>query len=170
MQGMNDGQKGLPRWMAWFASHKLGRWLSKNLYTPLDKLVYKLTKGRRGLSPARAVLLLETIGRKSGQRRQVPILYLRDDDRLWVVASNYGQERHPAWSLNLLANPHARVTIGNESRAVAARLGTQAEKEALWPRLLELYPAWSAYSEWTDRQFRLFCLQPTDELEAQTAP
>src|SRR5688500_15154939 len=108
-------EQRFPAWISWFASHRWGRWVSKNIYTPADKFLYKVTRGRRGLSPRKTVLLLETTVRKTGKMRQVPILYLRDGDRFWVMASNYGQPHHPAWSSNLLANPLARVTIGDYS-------------------------------------------------------
>lgn len=153
-------QKRFPRPLAWFASRRWGRNLSRAIYTPVDKLVYKITRGRRGLSPAGSVLVLTTIGRKTGRRRQVPVLYLTDGPNLWVVASNYGAEKHPAWSANLLANPDASVIVRGEERAVRARLASEEERRALWPRLLELYPAWKAYASWTDRSFRLFCLEP----------
>lgn len=155
-----DQQKGFPRPLARFAATKWGRKVSRSLYTPVDKLVYRLTRGRRGLSPTKSVLLLTTTGRKSGQPRQVPVLFLRDGSNLWVVASNYGQERHPAWSANLLANPEASVNVEGRERAVRARLASEDEKSALWPRLLKLYPAWEAYASGTDRSFRLFCLEP----------
>ena len=153
-------QKGFPRVATWLASRRWGRNLSAWIYTPADKLLYRLTRGRRGLSPPAAVLLLTTTGRKTGQPRRVPVLYLRDGSRLWVVASNYGQERHPAWSANLLADPEATVSIRGEEREVRARLATDDEKKALWPRLLKLYPAWKEYATWTDRSFRVFCLEP----------
>ena len=146
--------------MAWVASHKWGRTISRTLYTPLDKAVYRLTGGRRGLSPLQAVLYLTTTGRKSGRPRRVPVLFLKDDRCYWVVASNYGQERHPAWSANLLANPNATVQVGPEIVEVTARLATDPERQQLWPRLLRLYPAWRNYATWTDRDFRLFCLEP----------
>lgn len=161
---MNGGgeQKGFPRPLAWLASRPWGRNLARRIYTPVDKLVYRVTGGRRGLSPGQSVLLLTTTGRKTGQPRRVPVLYLRDGANLWVVASNYGQERHPAWSANLLAAPDATVTVRGEDRPVRARLASEDEKKALWPRLLKLYPAWEAYASWTDRSFRLFCLEPRD--------
>ncbi len=157
-----------PKWLAAIAGHKWGQWFARNVYTPLDKLVYRLTKGRRGLSPVRSVLLLTTTGRKSGQPRQVPILYLRDGDAFWVMASNYGQKHHPAWSANLLANPVAQVTIGKFSARVQARLATEAEKKERWADLLELYPAWSNYATWTDRRFRLFRLEPVGDDARET--
>jgi deazaflavin-dependent oxidoreductase (nitroreductase family) len=159
---VTERQKGFPKAASWLASKRWGRRLSAAIYTPLDKLVYRLTRGRRGLSPPRAVLLLQTTGRKTGLPRQVPILYLRDGSDLWVVASNYGEPRHPAWSSNLLVNPDATAIIGREVRRVRARQGTDEERRVLWPRLLELYPAWDAYATWTDRSFRLFCLEPRD--------
>lgn len=149
--------------MEWAAGHKWGRWLAKNVFTPLDKLLYRITKGKRGLSPTRAVCVLETTGRKTGKKRQVPVLFLRDGDRFWVMASNYGQERHPGWSANLLADPQARITIGSYSSFVTARLASDQEKKEKWPELLELYPSWKSYAEWTDRNFRLFCLEPSED-------
>lgn len=149
-----------PTWMMEFVSRKWGRNFARAFYTPLDKAVYRLTGGRRGLSPAKTVLYLTTTGRKTGKPRRVPVLFLRDGERYWVMASNYGTEHHPAWSANLLANADATVQLGSKTVEVRARLGSREEKEQLWPRLLELYPAWKQYSEWTERDFRLFCLEP----------
>lgn len=157
-----SGPQRFPRPLAWLASKRWGRALAVRVYTPLDKLVYRATRGRRGLSPPGSVLLLTTTGRKSGQPRQVPVLYLRDGQDLWVMGSSYGRPRHPAWSSNLLADPDAVVRIRGRERRVRARLASDEERRALWPRLLELYPAWEAYATWTDRSFRVFCLEPRD--------
>ena len=155
-----DVQNPFPRPLAWLASRKWGRALAVGIYTPLDKLAYRITGGRRGLSPPSSVLLLTTTGRKTGEPRQVPVLYLRDGERFWVVASGYGKPRHPAWSANLLAQPDAIVHVRGRRVEVTARLASDDEREALWPRLLELYPTWETYATWTDRSFRLFCLEP----------
>ena len=140
-------------------SVKVGSWVTKHFYVPLDKAILKRTGGRRGLSARNTVMNLTTTGAKSGQPRSVPILYLREGSTFWVMASNFGGERHPGWSYNLLANPEATVQIGDESHRVVARLGTDHDKERLWPQLLELYPAWKQYVKWTDREFRLFALE-----------
>lgn len=132
------------------------------IYTPLDKLVYRATRGRRGLSPPDSVLLLTTTGAKSGEPRQVPVLYLRDGGSFWVMGSSYGRPRHPAWSGNLLVNADAAVQIRGREQKVRARLASDEEKVELWPRLVQLYPAWESYATWTDRSFRLFCLEPRD--------
>lgn len=156
---VGGGEQRFPRAASRFASHPWGTWLSKNVYTPVDKLVYRLTGGRRGLSPPKTVLLLTTTGRKSGLPRSVPVLYLKDGPAVWVMASNYGSASHPAWSSNLLANPDATIRIGRTERPVRARLASPDEKKALWPRLVALYPAWEAYAGWADRDFRLFRLE-----------
>ena len=160
---MTGTRQRFPRAASWFASHRWGMWLSKTVYTPLDKLMYRLTRGRRGLSPPKTVLLLTTTGRKSGLPRRVPVLYLKDGGIVWVMASNFGQPRHPAWSANLLANPEATIRTGRVERRVTARLASDDEKKTLWPRLVELYPAWEAYKGWADRDFRLFCLEPAGD-------
>lgn len=158
---MSDGdvQNRFPRPLAWLAGRKWGRNLAVAIFTPLDKLVYRLTRGRRGLSPSQSVLLLTTTGRKTGEPRRVPVLYLRDGERFWVVASGYGKPRHPAWSSNLLANPDAVVHVRGRAVDVRARLASDEEGAALWPRLLKLYPTWETYATWTDRSFRIFCLE-----------
>ena len=149
-----------PRWMALLASQRWLRGVIIKVFAPIDRVVFRLSKGRRGLSPGRAVLVLTTTGRKTGQPRSNPVLYVDDPPRLWVMASNYGRENHPAWSGNLLADPRARVEVAGERREVIARLATAEERREMWPRLLELYPAWKNYETWTDREFRLFCLEP----------
>lgn len=138
---------------------KVGSWLTRHLYVPLDKAILKRTGGRRGISPRNTVLNLVTTGRKSGQPRSVPVLFLREGSTFWVMASNFGGERHPGWSYNLLADPDAHVQIGDEGHEVRARLAGDDEKQRLWPRLIELYPSWKQYRTWTDREFRLFALE-----------
>lgn len=152
----------MSRALTWITASKVGNWITKNIYTPLDKTLYKLSKGRRGLSSPKVILLLTTIGRKSGEPRSVPILYLRENSTFWVMASNYASKSHPAWSYNLLANPSATVQIRDERYQVTARLGSDADKQRLWPRLLQLYPSWKQYSTWSDRDFRLFALEARD--------
>ena len=127
----------------------------------IDTFVHKISGGRFTMSGLYTpVIILTTIGRKSGEPRQVPVLYLRDGASFWVMGSSYGRPRHPAWSANLLANPDALVQVRGRRVEVRARPASDDEKKALWPRLLELYPAWEAYATWTDRSFRLFCLEP----------
>jgi deazaflavin-dependent oxidoreductase (nitroreductase family) len=147
------------------------RWFSRFsavVIAPVDRFVYQRSGGRlstmhvgqRGRA-ALPTLLLTTTGRKTGQARTAAVAYLEDGERLVLVASNFGQERHPAWSANLLAEPRATVQIRTERRDVVARLAREDEQAALWPRLLEIYPGWTQYREWTDRPFRMFVLEPS---------
>lgn len=91
-----------------FAAIRSGSWCIRRL-APVDRRLLSRTNGRYTvLGPfGLRLLLLTTIGSKSGQRRQSPLMYLRDGDRLFLFGSNLGQSMHPAWSGNLLADPHA---------------------------------------------------------------
>ena len=94
--------------------------------------------------------------------RTVPLLYVRDGERLAVAASNWGRKEHPRWSEDLLADPRALVEVGGsppEERR--ARLATPREREKLWPRFLELWPAYAAYQRRCGRQIRVFVLEPS---------
>jgi deazaflavin-dependent oxidoreductase (nitroreductase family) len=145
----------------WLTRSTPGVYLLRHVFTPVDKLVLRLTGGRRGLGPGVAPqLLLTTNGRKSGKPRSNPVLYLRDGERYVVVASNYGRERHPAWSYNLMADPSATIQIGDKKRDVVARRATEDEFARYWPRLLRIWPGWRKYRTMTDREFRMFVLEP----------
>jgi deazaflavin-dependent oxidoreductase (nitroreductase family) len=146
--------------VAWFAARRWGSWLTRVIYQPLDRAFYKVTKGRRGLGPARSVLLLTTTGRRTGQPRANPLMYLEHEGAFWVMGSNFGGASHPAWTANLLANPEGTVQIGPRTIPVRARRASEEERQRLWPELVRVYPPWDAYTEWTDRSFRLFELRP----------
>ncbi len=151
------------------AYHRLGRWLTRStagvyvlrhVFTPADRLVLRLTRGRRGLVP-RAIpeIVLTTTGRKTGRPRSTPVLFLQDGERYVVVASNYGRQRHPAWSYNLEADPRATVQIRHRRLEVTARRATAEEFERYWPRLVEVWPGWKQYRRMTDREFKMFVLE-----------
>jgi deazaflavin-dependent oxidoreductase (nitroreductase family) len=141
----------------WFAA--AGR-----AYVPLDRLLGRLSKGRLvalGLRDLPA-LLLTTTGRRSGEPRTTPLLYVRDGDAFIVAGSNWGQPHQPAWSGNLLAHPHATVTVGGATIPVRAQLAQGAERERLWRLMRDLWPAYDTYqSRAGGREIRVFRLQPT---------
>jgi len=91
----------------------------------------------------------------------VALVYLPDDDGALVVASNFGRERHPAWSTNLLVNPEVEVAAGGERWSGRARLLDEAEKAARWLDLIAHMPAWDGYTKVTDRDLRVFALERT---------
>ncbi|HKE79457.1 MAG TPA: nitroreductase/quinone reductase family protein [Solirubrobacteraceae bacterium] len=132
--------------------------------TPAEQVLYRATGGRVTLARAgrwEAVpeLLLITRGRTSGLERRAPVLYLTDDDRLFVVGSNFGRARHPAWSANLIADPAAEVIVDGERRRVRAVRASEDELRRMWPRMLEVWPSWARYRTYTTREFRGFFLE-----------
>lgn len=139
----------------WFAV--IGRRL-----VPLDRALQKLTGGRINVIGRRNLphLLLTTVGARSGQPRTVPLLYVPDGDAFVVTGSNWGQQRHPAWSANLLAHPDATVQIGRRRIEVRAELADGAGRERLWALVTAVWPAYDTYSERSGRHIRVFRLVP----------
>lgn len=136
------------------------RWLLA-LITAVHRFVYRASGGRLGRHLGRVeTLLLETVGRRSGKRRTTPLLFVRDGDRYVVVASNAGDDRHPAWWLNLRARPEARIQVGAETRPVRGREAAEAERERLWPELEAAWPDYAAYRTRTARRIPLVILEP----------
>jgi deazaflavin-dependent oxidoreductase (nitroreductase family) len=128
----------------------------------LNTCIYQVSGGRwLGRFPSGApVCLLTTQGRKSGQRRTVPLLYLADGDDLVLVASQGGAPQHPGWYFNLVANPTAEVQVGRRRFQVAARTVSADETAALWPRLVAIYPPYEAYQQRTTRSIPVVRLSP----------
>ncbi len=127
----------------------------------LNVPLYRLSRGRLGGRIGRApVLLLTTVGRRSGQPRTAPVLYLADGDRLVVIGSNAGNENTPAWALNLQANPEADVEVGADRRPVRARVTEGEERAELWRRMNDQYGGFEAYRERTERHIPVFVLEP----------
>jgi deazaflavin-dependent oxidoreductase (nitroreductase family) len=132
------------------------RWTGK-LNIPL----YRLSGGRiGGKLDNTPVLLLTTTGRKSGQQRTAPVVYLADSDRYIVIGSNAGHSRTPAWSLNLKADPGAEVEVGRRRVRVNARVAVGEERADLWRKANEQYSGFDDYAERTDRDIALFVLEP----------
>ena len=123
--------------------------------------VYRVSDGRFGARFAGApVCLLTTQGRKSGQRRTVPLLFLADGDDLVVVASQGGAPAHPGWYFNLVADLTAEVQLGGRRFAVTARTVGAEERATLWPRLVAIYPPYEAYQHRTPRSIPVVRLSP----------
>jgi F420H(2)-dependent quinone reductase len=108
------------------------------------------------------ILVLTTVGRKSGQRRSTPVGYLRYGDAFAVLASNAGSDRVPAWWLNLQAHPIAEVLADRQSHTVKARLSDAAEDRALWSEFARLNPGFDEYRNLTERKLPVVLLEPID--------
>jgi F420H(2)-dependent quinone reductase len=129
----------------------------------LHRFVYRVSGGRVGGTFGGApVLLLITTGRRSGEPRPVTLTYFEDGDRLVVVASNAGEDRHPAWWLNLREHPHATVQIGGTTTRVRVVEARGEERERLWAELLRRDPGYDEYRLRTHRRIPVVLLQPTD--------
>jgi deazaflavin-dependent oxidoreductase (nitroreductase family) len=135
------------------------RWLLA-LITRVQRWLYLRTGGAIGHSIfGITMLLLTTVGRRTGEPRTLPLLYIEDGARLVIVASNAGDDRHPAWWLNLVANPRARVQVGRELYDVVARPADAAERERLWPRLVAAYKYYDDYTQRTRREIPIVLLE-----------
>jgi deazaflavin-dependent oxidoreductase (nitroreductase family) len=135
-------------------------WKVFEVVTSLNTHVFRLTGGRVGGSFGKAkILLLHHKGAKSGKERVSPLLYMRDGDRLVIVASKGGVDKHPAWFHNLMANPDTLVELPREKRKVHARKATDEERTELWPRLVEMYGQYEDYQSYTDRKIPLVILE-----------
>jgi F420H(2)-dependent quinone reductase len=128
----------------------------------LNVWVYRRSRGRwMSRFPSGApVCLLTTAGRKSGQPRTVPLLYLKDGNDWVIVASQGGAPQHPGWYFNLEADPKGEVEIGAERFPVTARRVSEEEKAALWPRLVAIYPPYDQYQRRTSRPIPVVRLSP----------
>jgi deazaflavin-dependent oxidoreductase (nitroreductase family) len=126
----------------------------------VHKRVYRVTGGKIGGRIGKLpVLLLTTIGRKSGQPRTQPLAYTRAGDGYAVIASKGGAPQHPLWYLNLRANPFVEVTVGRETRKVRARDAEGEERERLWHALADLYPGYERYAQKTSRRIPVVVLE-----------
>ncbi len=135
------------------------RWLL-GLITRVQRWLYVQTDGRIGASFfGMQMLLLTTVGRRSGIRRTVPLLYVTDAERFIVVGSNAGDDRAPAWWLNLQRHPHARIQVGADHYAVKAREAEAEETQRMWGLLTDSYHYYEDYRRRTAREIPIVVLE-----------
>ncbi len=119
-----------------------------------------MRKGRLAFKGAPS-LILHTTGRRSGQPRQTPLLYVDlADGRAAVVASNGGDDHTPAWALNLQANPEVEADIRGERVAYVAAVATAEQRVELWPKAVAMYKAYDSYQAKTEREIPIVVLTP----------
>jgi deazaflavin-dependent oxidoreductase (nitroreductase family) len=129
----------------------------------VHRAVLKVTGGRFGWDVANMpVVELTTTGRKSGRPHTVLLTSpVRDGDAVVVVASRGGADHHPAWFLNLRANPDVEAKVGNESRRkMRARVAEPDERARLWPQVVAKYKGYGDYQAKTQREIPLVLLEP----------
>jgi len=128
-----------------------------------DRLAYRLTRGRftfsQLLSP---MLIVVSVGRKTGLVRETPLICIPDNGTWWVVGSNYGKDHHPAWTANLLAQPLAQVRFKGRTYPVRAELLDSDDRVEKWRELTRHWPVFSQYADDSGRQLRIFHLLPRE--------
>jgi deazaflavin-dependent oxidoreductase (nitroreductase family) len=127
------------------------------------KAVVTLSFGKLGWKLARMeVVELTTVGRKSGEKRTVMLTSpMKEGDSWVVVASRYGDTKHPDWFLNLQANPSIEITVRGKRSDAVARIATEAERDDMWPRAVAVYKNYAGYQEKTERVIPMVFLTPT---------
>jgi deazaflavin-dependent oxidoreductase (nitroreductase family) len=113
--------------------------------------------GGKGLVPT---LLLTTVGRKTGRPLTMPLIFGRSKSNYVVVASKGGAAAHPAWYLNLEANPEVRLQVKAEKFSAHAHTANAEERAALWPKMVEIYAPYALYQTKTQRQIPVVVLKP----------
>ncbi|WP_156661049.1 nitroreductase family deazaflavin-dependent oxidoreductase [Mycobacterium sp. 852002-51163_SCH5372311] len=133
------------------------KWMSR-----INTWLYKATGGKLGgkFLQGAPVALLTTTGRKTGQPRASPLLYMRDGDRVIVVASHGGREKNPMWYLNLKADPKVSVQIKDEVLHLKARDASDDERAKYWPQLVKMYSSYEDYQSWTERKIPIVICEP----------
>lgn len=131
------------------------RWASR-----MHVSFYRLWGGMTPLN--RNTLILTTRGRKTRREIPKPLVFYKEDGRIFIVASYGGNDRPPAWYLNLVANPDVRVEIGWSRRTCRAQTLSSEERAKVWPRLIATYPLYAQYQSRTSREIPLVELVAVD--------
>jgi len=122
--------------------------------------LYQWSSGRIGnMLRGLPILLLITKGKKTGQLRTKALMYLPYGNDFVVIASNLGKDNHPAWWLNLTAEPNASVQIGRSHFTVHAREAQEDERESIWQALAQKTSDYEQYRSWTSRRIPLVILE-----------
>jgi deazaflavin-dependent oxidoreductase (nitroreductase family) len=143
-----------------------GSWLAVRLLHRIDAPVFRWTRGKHTVSSfitGLPVVFLTTTGARSGKLRTSPVLGFPTDDSLVVIASNYGQSRHPAWYHNLRADPEGQLSVRGQTRRFRAVQAEGDQRERIWQEGLSVYPGWATYQRRApDRCIAVFVLELTE--------
>ncbi|HEY0755291.1 MAG TPA: nitroreductase family deazaflavin-dependent oxidoreductase [Ktedonobacteraceae bacterium] len=138
---------------------------AESFFVKVQVFLYRLSGGSiAGTFRGIPILLLTTMGRKTGTKRTKPLIYLMDNDQMVLVASHGGTPTHPSWWRNLQQTPHAEIQIKRTLQQVEAREATLEERERLWPKLVALYPDYETYQKRTTRIIPIVLLQRTNSI------
>jgi deazaflavin-dependent oxidoreductase (nitroreductase family) len=110
-------------------------------------------------------LILKTTGRRSGDAKVLPLIYGKDGDQFVIVASKGGAPKHPAWFLNLEANPEVEFQVADKKYRGVAHAAQGAERERLFKMMAGVFPPYNAYKARTEREIPVIVLEPKGEIE-----
>ena len=149
------------RLVVWLSTNALVTWVIRHVASRVDPLIFRATNGRftsMGV-PSMPMLTLTALGRRSGEPRSVHLACLERQGGYLVVASAMGQQRHPAWSYNIEANPRVQVQVRGQRFEARAQALTESEKRDVWPEVRRAIPQMDVYEKRTDRNIRVFRLE-----------
>ncbi|KJF20883.1 nitroreductase family deazaflavin-dependent oxidoreductase [Rhodococcus sp. ACPA4] len=139
------------------------KWMSKAnvaMYRATDGMLGSKWRVGSAFPRGLPICLLTTTGRKSGEERISPLLFLEDDDNVILVASQGGLPKNPMWYLNVKADPVVTVQIKSRVQSMKARVATDEERARLWPKLVAMYADFDNYQAWTDRVIPVVVCEP----------
>ncbi len=141
---------------------RLFRRIGPVLLPPVERVLARLSGGRVQLSGLLVPsLVLHTVGARSGEPRDTFLMYTPDGEgRAIVAGTSFAQERHPAWTYNLMAHPDAAITVRGRRLAVRATRIPDDARDAAWARIERQWPGYRGYERDSGRTVRLFLLQP----------
>lgn len=142
--------RGWQRLMQRVPASRLGAWIFSYSLHHIDRVLMSLSNGRLSIPSVLTglpVVMLTTIGARTGRPRTVPLVGIRDGDKVVVIGTNFGGSRQPAWYHNLRANPEAKVSLAGNTGTYTAREATPAERDTYWRKGDEIYIGYSAYDK-----------------------
>jgi deazaflavin-dependent oxidoreductase (nitroreductase family) len=146
-----------------FGASGPGSWLFARVLHHIDRPVFKLSRGRftfASLVSGLPVVMLTTTGAKSGQQRTSPVLGFPTAEGLVVIASNFGQEKNPAWYHNLRAKPEGEVCLEGTTHRFRASVAEGEQRARIWEQGLTIYPGWAQYEKRAShRRIAVFVLE-----------
>jgi len=145
MASVPGKESSFKNFLAWFGSTRAGAWTIINLGSRLDSWLIRATGGRYNTTFAWPCLLLTAKGARTGKPRTTPLVYIRDGECLVLIASKGGNPRHPAWYLNLKANPEVEVFLDGKSARYVARDAEGEERKRLWNKAVGVYSGYEKY-------------------------
>jgi len=129
-------------------------------FMSINTLLLRLSRGRLGSKlGTQTILILNTIGRKSGQERSIPIAYFDYEGKYLIVASNWGKDRSADWYLNLKKNPHAKIEVNGKVVSVVAREAHGDEYNCLWKFVTVRHPPYLDYQKMTARHIPIMVFE-----------